>query len=214
MTRRFFRDCGAVQFFCALCAGIGCFQFLLQTLLPRLGARGFLFCTQPGELALSGAGLAGGALWQPLTYAAFHGNFTHLTLNVVALLITGGALEEHLGRGRMKWLLLFGIVGGAIGFLLSVAVDPRLPENLQCIGASAAVTACLGAVTALVPREKVTLWVAVVPLPVRAIWLLPIAVGLFVCEAIGFVETTSYGAHIGGYLAGMAFVWGLRRGAQ
>ncbi len=184
----------------------------MQSLLPLVGAGGFLFLTRPGDFALSAQGLAEGALWQPLTYAFFHGNFLHLTLNLVALLITGAALEEVLGRRQMGALLLFGSVGGAIGFLASLALDPRLPVSLQCIGASAAVTACLGAVTALVPREKVTLWIFFIPLPLRAIWLLPILLGLFICEALWFPQTTSYGAHLGGYVMGILFVTlGIRR---
>ncbi len=206
MIRNGFRAYSVVQLFCALCAAIGCGQFLLKSLLPFVGAEGFLFLTRAGDFALSAHGVASGAVWQTVSYAFFHGSFIHLTLNLVALLMTGAALEGCLGRERMKWLLLFGIVGGAIGFLGSLALDPRLPSQLLCIGASGAVTACLGAVTALVPREKVTLWLVVVPIPLRAFWLLPLLLGLFICEAIWYPATTAYGAHLGGYVAGLFFV--------
>ncbi len=173
-----------------------------------------MFLTTSGNFALSAEALREGALWQPLTYAFFHGNFTHLTLNLIALLISGAALEAFLGRERMKGLLGIGIVGGAIGFLLSLALDSRLSVEMQCIGASAVVTACLGAVTALVPREKVTLWLIVIPVPLRAWWLLPLVGGLLICEAICFPETTAYGAHLGGYLAGILYGLALGRKAQ
>ncbi len=154
---------------------------------------------------LKAGALGAGALWQPFSYVFLHGGWAHLAANLFGLWVTGSALEAALGARRVAWLFAFGAVAGACGFLATLAWDPRLPTGMACLGASAVVAACLGAATALEPRARVVLWVAVLPIPLRAIWLLPLVLGLATCEALWWPLTTAYGAHLGGFLAGLAF---------
>ncbi len=202
---------GAVMLLCLLCVALRAAQMIEQSLLPRLGVEGFTFFNSlTTTLALQAQTLREGALWQPLTYALVHGSPWHLTANLFGLLLTGRALEAVWGRGRMVRFMLLGAVAGAIGFLVSVWLDPRLSGGMVCVGASAVVTACIGAATALAPRERVVLWVICVPIPLRALWLLPVMLLFFLAEAIFFAQTTAYGAHLGGYLAGLLYAYWTR----
>lgn len=154
---------------------------------------------------LDAAAVRRGALWQPLTYAFLHGSWGHLIANLFGLGVTGGALAGVVGARRFLWLSVFGAAAGAVVFLLSAAFDPRLPVGTICVGASAVVAACIGAVTSLAPRCRVTLWVTVFPIPLRAGWLFPLFVLFSLCEAWFWPTTTAYGAHLGGWVAGVLF---------
>lgn len=162
------------------------------------------------ETALQADALRAGAWWQPFTYAVVHGSLPHLTVNLFVLLLTGAALERVAGSGRFAALLALAAPAGAVGFLLTLLFDPRLAEATRCVGASALSTALLGAVAALAPREKITLWIAVVPVPFRAGLLLPLLLLLLTAEALFLSALTAYGAHAGGLLAGLLFGRSLR----
>lgn len=155
--------------------------------------------------ALQAWALHAGAVWQPLTYAFVHGGWAHLLANLFGLALTGAALEAVLGARRLVRLFALGAAAGACGFLLTVLLDPRLPAAMACVGASACVAACLGAATTLAPRARVTLWVVAIPVPMRAIWLLPLFALFLVAEAWLWPGVTAYGAHLGGWLAGLLF---------
>lgn len=146
-----------------------------------------------------------GALWQPLTYAFCHGPWWHLAVNVFVLLITGCTLERAIGSLRMLALIALAIPAGAVGFLISLAVDPRLFLGTACVGASALSSACFGTVALLAPREKITLLLLFIPIPFRAGWLLSLVGALFCVEAFYAPGMTAYGAHIGGWLLGLGF---------
>ncbi len=179
-------------------------QGIEETLLPLFGVKGFsLYSALASTLTLQAEALRSGALWTPLTYAWIHASPLHLLLNLFGLWITGRSLERLLGRNAMVSILLLGSVAGAIGFLVSLGLDPRLSGELRCMGASAVVTACIGVATALAPRERITLWILFVPIPLKAGGLLPVLLGLFAVEAVAFAQTTAYGAHLGGFLMGL-----------
>lgn len=154
--------------------------------------------------------LQDGALWQPLTYAFCHGPWWHLAINLFVLLVTGCTLERAMGSLRMLALIALAIPAGALGFLLSLLLDPRLVIGTACVGASALSSACFGTIALLAPREKVTLWVLFIPIPFRAGWLLPLA-GLLLCAEIFYSPgLTAYGAHLGGWLLGLGFALAVR----
>lgn len=78
--------------------------------------------------------------WTVLTYAVLHGNWTHFGLNAVWLLAFGAPVARRFGV--VRFLLFFGagaMAGAAAHYLL-------FPADLQpLIGASASVSACMGA---------------------------------------------------------------------
>lgn len=175
-------------------------------LLPAVwAAEAYWGITLSSRAALRVADVQAGALWQPLTYAFCHGPWWHLAVNVFVLLITGCTLERAIGSLRMLALVALAIPAGALGFLLSLMVDPRLFWGTACVGASALSSACFGAIAMLAPQAKVTLWLLFIPIPFRAGWLLPLVGALFCVEAVYAPGLTAYGAHIGGWLLGIFF---------
>lgn len=153
--------------------------------------------------ALSADTLAAGALWQPLSYAFLHGSWLHLAANAFGLLVTGTALERLLGPAAFLRLALLSALSGALGFLLSLLLDPRLSPHMTCVGASGILAGCLGCAAALAPRTRLTLWVLVLPVPLRGWQLIPLLLLLLAAEAVLWPWTTAYGAHLGGFLAGL-----------
>ncbi len=189
---------------CWVCLALWCIHLLAAGLSFPFGAEGLSYTDALQRiLGLDAGAVSRGAVWQPLTYAFLHGSGFHLLANLFGLWLTGGTLVELLGTRRFLWLFTLGASAGAVGFLISAAVDPRLSAGVLCIGASAAVTAFIGAVTTLVPTQRVTLWVAVLPIPLRALWLLPMMLLFLLGEAWLLPATTAYGAHVGGWLAGL-----------
>lgn len=161
-------------------------------------------------LALQAGRMRNGAFWQPLSYALVHGPWWHVAINLFVLSVTGCTVERAIGSLRMAALILLAIPAGAVGFLLSCLLDPRLALGTACVGASALSTACFGTISLLAPREKVTLWLLFIPIPFRSGWLLPL-VGLLLCsEAICAPGLTAYGAHLGGWLLGLGFALAVR----
>lgn len=160
--------------------------------------------------SLTAEGVRDGAFWQPVTYVFLHGSWLHLAANAFGLAVTGTALERLLGTAAFFRLALLTALAGALGFLLSLAFDPRLSVRMGCVGASAVLAGCLGAAATLSPRCRLTLWLLVVPIPVRAWQLVPLLLLLIAAEALWWPQTTAYGAHLGGFLAGMG--WGFLAG--
>ena len=87
--------------------------------------------------------LGSGALqpWTVLSYALLHADWTHLGLNAVWLLAFGAPLARRI---RALPFLLFCAGGAVAGAAAHWAVDPVSLQPL--IGASAVVSACMGAV--------------------------------------------------------------------
>ncbi|MEG1479791.1 MAG: rhomboid family intramembrane serine protease [Kiritimatiellia bacterium] len=192
----------AVVVACVLC-------FIVESVSARLplpkGAGAFSY---PEFLrtffAINPSMLRAGAVWQPLTSAFLHGSGIHLVVNMGALLVTGVALEKAMGARR--WLALFtlSVAAGALGFLLSLWIDPRLSAEMICLGASGGVAGCVGAVAGWAPRARVTLWLTVIPIPIRAWWLIPLMLIFVGSECYFYPTVTAYGAHLAAFIAGLA----------
>lgn len=163
---------------------------------------------------LQAASVTAGALWQPLTYAAVHASPGHLAVNLFVLLVTGSAFERLFGSRNLAGLFFLALPAGAVGFFLSLLVDPRLSPALHCVGASALATALFGAIATVAPRARVTLWLACIPVPFRAGLLIPLLALLFLAESLFFPTLTAYGAHLGGWTAGLLFGAALRRSGK
>ena len=149
--------------------------------------------------AIHGIGLSLGFFWTPFTYVFLHGSWLHLAMNLVGLLVFGGAVESLAGRRTMFALFAgSGLVGGLAWTLAS-----GLASAQPCMGASAAVLGLAGAYAALRPRDEFVLYI---PLPVTMpAWLL--AVVLFAVNALElrYVESNvAYLAHLAGIAAGIA----------
>lgn len=143
-----------------------------------------------------------------LTYAFIHTDFIHLATNMLFLWVFGDNVEDALGHFRF---LVFYLACAAAGAFLHGIVQPASEAPL--IGASGAISGVVAAYLILHPKVRV--WVLVflrIPLPLPAVvplllWVLQ----QFYMLAVEPDGSVSWGAHVGGILAGAVLVLILRR---
>ncbi|WP_377290564.1 rhomboid family intramembrane serine protease [Rhizobium sp. SG2393] len=143
-----------------------------------------------------------------LTYAFLHGDFWHLAGNMLFLWVFGDNVEDAMGHLRF---LAFYLACAAAGALAHGLVN--MGSEAPLIGASGAISGVVAAYLMLHPKVRV--WVLVlmrIPLPLPAVIPLLLWVGQqFLMLAIDREGTTSWGAHVGGIVAGLVLVVFLRR---
>jgi membrane associated rhomboid family serine protease len=156
--------------------------------------------------ALSVPGLERGFLWRLITFQCMHGGLWHLLLNCFAIYMFGRDVEEALGRRR--FLALY-FTSGIIGGLFQILAAILLPRHLggAVVGASAGAFGLTAAFAVLYPNRPLTLLLFfVLPLTLRAKFLLLIS-GLLALFGLLFpVDNVAHAAHLGGMLTGIAFV--------
>jgi membrane associated rhomboid family serine protease len=145
-----------------------------------------------------------------LTSMFMHGGWAHLLGNMLFLWIFGDNIEDYLGS--LKYLffyLLCGVLASLahVGVTYATGADPRIP----CLGASGAISGVLGAYLLLFPQRRVTVilfrFLTQVPAYVAiGMWFL-----LQIIQSLGVLSGekgggVAYGAHIGGFIAGMVLV--------
>ncbi|GIV61816.1 MAG: hypothetical protein KatS3mg044_0682 [Rhodothermaceae bacterium] len=143
-----------------------------------------------------------------------HGGLMHLFSNLLYLWIFGDNVEHRFGGGVF---LLFYLVSGVAATLAQVYLDPEgVVPNL---GASGAISGVLGAYLVLFPRNRVyAIFMFFFVVSVPAV----LAIGLWIVlqfidgwGAIMMSEQTlggiAYGAHIGGFFAGVLMALVLRK---
>ncbi len=141
-----------------------------------------------------------------------HGGFAHLFGNLLYLWIFGDNVEHRFGSGVF---LAFYLVSGLTATAAQIALNPDgIVPNL---GASGAISGVLGAYLVLFPRNRVTAIFLYYIVSIPAI----VAIGVWIVfqffngfgsimvsqETVGGV---AYGAHIGGFLAGVVFAFVLK----
>ena len=143
-----------------------------------------------------------------VTYAFVHLDFWHLASNMLFLWVFGDNVEDALGHAR--FLVLY-LLCAAAGALLHALVTPISEGPL--IGASGAISGVVAAYFILHPRVR--LWVLVffrIPLPLPAFIPLTLWVAQqFLMLAMDLDGMVSWGAHIGGMVAGGLLVLVMRR---
>lgn len=143
-----------------------------------------------------------------LTYAFLHLGFWHLASNMLFLWVFGDNVEDAFGHLRFA---LFYMACAIAGALFHGYVSPSSEAPL--IGASGAVSGVVAAYLLLHPRVRI--WVLVfmrIPIPLPA--FIPLAFWIaqqFAMFALGLEEHISWGAHVGGIIAGAALTLFLRR---
>lgn len=148
---------------------------------------------------------------EPLTYVSYaflHASFWHLAGNMIFLWVFGDNVEDAMGHVRF---LIFYIACAAFGALCHGLLSTESQAPL--IGASGAISGVVAAYLVLHPRVKV--WVLVffrVPLPLPAFIPLLLWIGQqFFMLVISTDSDVSWGAHVGGILAGAVLVLLLKR---
>ena len=144
----------------------------------------------------------------PITSMFLHGGWLHLIGNMLYLWIFGNNVEDAMGHARF---VLFYILCGIVAALAQSIPNPD--STIPMIGASGAVSGVLGAYLLLYPRARV---LVLIPLGfVSQLVRLPALIVLgfwFVLQLINSILSASggggvaWGAHIGGFIAGMALI--------
>lgn len=143
-------------------------------------------------------GIASGEWWRSLTALGLHADLEHLAGNLVFGGILGLFLTQLLGPG-LTWLAV--LLAGGIGNLANALLHPA---SHTAIGASTAVFAALGILSALTWRHRAGVW----RYGVRR-WL-PLGAGVMLLAFVGFGgERTDIGAHVAGFVTGVALGSGL-----
>jgi membrane associated rhomboid family serine protease len=144
----------------------------------------------------------------PLTSIFLHGSLVHLLGNMLFLWVFGDNVEDAMGHARF---LAFFLLCGAAAGLTHALVTPD--ETRPLIGASGSVSGVVAAYLVLYPRVRLWgLFLTGIPLRVPAygaigFWfLLQLLSAFFSGEA-----AVGWFAHLGGFVAGAALVFPLRK---
>ncbi len=174
------------------------------------------FALTPERFAMYGLGGAGSfsdtamAFVPFLTYGFLHGDFVHLTFNVLWFLIFATAVARRVGTARFLALSLISALGAAIVHLAFHWGSP-----VPVIGASGAVSGLMGAAfrfifidpdpatTPVWPPRRLPLTSRPVLLA-SAVWVvLNVVLGLTGFAPGGFGHAIAWEAHIGGFFTGL-----------
>ena len=145
-----------------------------------------------------------------LTSLFLHGGFMHLAGNMLFLWIYGDNVEHRLGPARY----LAAYLGTGILATLSHAVLD-FGSVIPMVGASGAISGVLGFYFIWFPRNRVRLWIMLFPFFMHVIYAparLVLGMYLVIDNLLPFLATrgaggggVAYGAHIGGFIAGLAY---------
>jgi membrane associated rhomboid family serine protease len=143
-----------------------------------------------------------------LTSMFMHGGLLHLAGNMLFLWIFGDNVEDDVGHVRYVFFyLICGVLASLahVGATYAFGGNPYIPS----LGASGAISGVLGGYILLHPHRRVTVFLF------RILTQLPawVAIGLWFAfqllsglTDLGGAGGVAYGAHIGGFLAGLALV--------
>lgn len=143
-----------------------------------------------------------------LTSMFMHGSIMHLVGNMLFLWIFGDNVEDSLGHVRYAaFYLVCGVLASLahVGTTYAFGGNPYIPS----LGASGAISGVLGGYLLLHPHRRVTVillrMLTEVPAYVAiGIWFLfQIIYGVI---DIGGAGGVAYGAHVGGFVAGLALI--------
>ena len=151
------------------------------------------------------------ATWyKPLSSMFMHGSWMHLIGNMWFLHIFGNNVEDSQGRGRF---LLFYLLCGLAAGLTQTFLDPR--GNIPMVGASGAIGGVMGAYIVLYPRVQIHMFVFLFIFITRIVVPAFFMLGYwFVLQLLsGWMSVgregggTAFGAHAGGFLAGVILIF-------
>ncbi|HLD13195.1 MAG TPA: rhomboid family intramembrane serine protease [Burkholderiales bacterium] len=137
-----------------------------------------------------------------------HGGFMHLAGNMLYLWIFGNNVEDSMGHVRF---VIFYLLCGVAAVLAQAWPNPE--STIPMIGASGAISGVLGAYLLLFPRAHVLVLIPLgmfsrmVPLPAMVVlgfWFVLQLVSSALAD--GSQGGVAFGAHIGGFVAGMILI--------
>jgi membrane associated rhomboid family serine protease len=171
-------------------------------------ARQFLSPSQDelvlGNLAfITDAPLDAQAFLTLITYQFLHADWTHLAVNMTALLAFGSGLERVL---RKAWYLVVYFGGGIAGALFE-AVTSSTPGQEVLLGASASISALFGALIIMMGLNRLGQRPISLALMIVLVLGPMIVMGVFNIGSNGL--PIAWRAHVGGFAVGLIAGWGL-----
>ncbi len=137
-----------------------------------------------------------------------HGGWLHLIGNMLYLWIFGDNVED--GMGHLRFIVFYLVCGTVAVFAQAL---PDTQSTIPMIGASGAISGVLGAYLLLYPHARV---VVLIPLGfLSQVILLPAGIVLALWFGLQLLQSAitpkdvagiAFGAHIGGFIAGMVLV--------
>ncbi len=145
-----------------------------------------------------------------LFYSMFlHGGLLHLAGNMLFLWIYGDNVEYRLGK--LGYLMIYLFTGVLATLFFAIFTGPSM---IPLVGASGAISGILGFYFLLFPRNKIKVFIALIPFYVDVIFLpsrLVLGIFIVIDNILPFLvshqSAVAYGAHIGGFLGGMAIAF-------
>ena len=145
-----------------------------------------------------------------ITSMFMHGGFAHIFGNMLFLMIFGDNIENRIGHFRY---LVFYLLVGVLASLAHVFVSVSLGSStlIPSLGASGAISGVLGGYLLLFPKRRVRVMMFYQMMEVPAIVAIGIWFAFQLISGIGVLGDSqgggvAYGAHIGGFIAGLSLI--------
>jgi membrane associated rhomboid family serine protease len=164
-------------------------------------------------LYLSRDGIRHGRVWEFLTFQFFHTGWWHLGFNCLFIYFVGRQIEEDFGAaGFWKLYLISGVAGGVLQYGLAEAFPFSPLGKSVTLGASAGASGLFAAFAMLHP--DLPMYIFPLPISIRAKYLLwaDLALAAYGISAPRQEQSVANGAHLGGILYAMGYVWWVVRG--
>ena len=145
-----------------------------------------------------------------LTSMFMHGGFAHIFGNMLFLMIFGDNIENRVGHFRyLMFYLICGIIASPAHVFVSVSMGSS--TLIPSLGASGAISGVLGGYLLLFPKRRVRVMMFYQMMEVPAIVAIGIWFAFQLISGIGVLGDSqgggvAYGAHIGGFIAGLLLV--------
>jgi membrane associated rhomboid family serine protease len=147
--------------------------------------------------------------WMTIFTSMFlHGGWMHLIGNMLYLWIFGDNVEDAMGHGRF---LVFYLLSGVFAVLAQALPDPN--STIPMVGASGAISGVLGAYLLMYPHARVLVgipfgfYLHTMRIPAGLVLIFWFVLQLISSAASsGQQGGVAFGAHIGGFIAGMLMI--------
>lgn len=145
--------------------------------------------------------------WRLVTYQFLHQAPWpwHVLFNGIALWLIGRSLLDMVGVAGFWRIFLSSGLAGAFVELAAQAWNPAYGHGLT-VGASACVLGLLGAYCLLSPDRDIVFFLYIIPIRLRAMTMFWVTLGYAIFGTIFPHGGIAHAAHLGGILAGAAFV--------
>jgi membrane associated rhomboid family serine protease len=160
------------------------------------------------------------SLLTPFTSMFIHAGWLHILGNMLFLWVFGDNVEDALGHVRY---LVFYLIGGLVAAATQVALN--MNEFVPSVGASGAIAAVMGAYLVMFPQARIAVFIPLffflgatyIPAVVLiGIWfIMQLFTGVAsIGYATGGGGGIAWGAHVGGFVAGLLLVNLFRAGRR